>query len=77
MTRDLTRKQFAAALKRHGFRLELPALGYYKCGRVSISVLNAGLDATRRQQLAYLLQQKAEHAKRHNLDPETLEPAGG
>lgn len=54
--RDMTLKQFRAALDRHGFRL-VGFMGYVDIGGgVSVCYLNAGNN--HRAQLAYLLQQK-------------------
>lgn len=57
----MSKAQYADALKRHGFVAEgfmgyyrMPIDGHHWC----VSVLNAGLKATRRQKLAYLLREK-------------------
>lgn len=61
-TRDMSRKQFAEALKRHGMHWE-GFLGYVNLGipahHICVSVLNAG--PSRRAQLAYLLLKRDEY----------------
>ena len=54
---DITKAQFKAACKRHGF-VSAGYLGYYSLPEttVSVSVLNAG--KRRRDQLAYLIQKQ-------------------
>lgn len=61
--RDLTRKQFADALTRHGMKLA-GFLGYVELGidpEVSVSRFNAGNNL--RAQLAYLLAMKRKYGK--------------
>lgn len=62
MARDMTQKQFDAALARYGMRDEGFA-GYVNinvpCCHVMVSKLNAGTN--RRAQLAYLLRKRDEH----------------
>lgn len=59
-TRDLTKAQFDAACKRHGFKREF--MGYYSVGNgVSVYARNAG--ERRRDQLAYLIREAARAAK--------------
>src|SRR4051812_39150505 len=60
MTRDMSKREFDEACKRHGLRAE-GFLGYYAFnlptgGQCCVSKWNAG--PTRREQLAYLIQQK-------------------
>ena len=57
--RDLNDKQFKAAMARHGWRLELPALGYWKLegtGR-SVSIFNANTH-NKRAILAFMIREK-------------------
>jgi hypothetical protein len=58
---DMTRKQFLAALKRHGMTVELGCMGYVKLGPAreawSVSYFNAP-NRTWRGALAYLLARK-------------------
>ncbi len=63
-TRDLTEKQFQAALKRNG--MSRPGVfGYVDVGNgVQISVWNAGAKASRRQQLAFLIADRDRTFKR-------------
>jgi len=59
--RDMTSKQFLAALKRHNMKFT-GVLGYVELGipgnSISVSVLNAGKN--HRAQLAYLLKRRKE-----------------
>lgn len=59
--RDMTKKQLADALKRHGMHWE-GFMGYVNLGipghHVCVSVLNAG--SNRRAQLAFLLRKREE-----------------
>jgi len=61
MARDMSKAQFDAAIKRHGFTPE-GFMGYYELGvegqRAMVSVLNAGQN--RRARLAYLLRKREE-----------------
>lgn len=63
--RDITQRQFDAALARHGMR-KAGFMGYVDIGvpgqEIHVSVWNAG--DRRRAQLAYLLRQRAWHEKR-------------
>jgi hypothetical protein len=63
LRRDMTAQQFNTACKRHGFESQ-GFLGYYSVGvfGVHVSVHNAG--PTRREQLAYLIQQRKLASKR-------------
>jgi hypothetical protein len=57
---DMTQREFDAACERRGF-VSGCALGYYHITKnISVSVWNAGRNATRREQLKYLI---AEHKK--------------
>lgn len=57
--RDLTIKQFETSIAEHGFK-RVGFMGYYDIGDgVSVSVLNAGLNASNRTKLAYLLDARA------------------
>ena len=59
MSRDMTQKQFEAALKRNGIG-PCKFMGYHKISKhASVSVWNAG--DKRRDQLAYLIEQKRKH----------------
>lgn len=56
MSRDMTQKQFDAALEKRGMK-KLPFMGYVDIGGGRhVSVLNAGIGSRRRDQLAYLIQ---------------------
>jgi len=63
MSRDMTLKQFNAALAKHGMQ-RTGFMGYVKLGvgGVEVSILNAG--NRRRDWLAYLLAEKREVEKR-------------
>lgn len=53
--RDLTKQQFDAAIRRHGFQRQ--PLGYFMVDdRTAVCAANAG--PVRRDQLAYLLQER-------------------
>lgn len=60
--RDMTEKAFKDALNRHGFKSK--GLSYFQIPgakvSVSVSVLNAGYNATYREILSYLLRKKDE-----------------
>lgn len=64
MARDMTKAQFDAATKRHGFRHD-GFMGYYQLPlegqTVMVSVLNAG--SNRRARLAYLLSELKKRQK--------------
>lgn len=68
MSRDITQTQFDAACKRHGFKPR-GVMGYYLMpdGSSSASVWNAG--PTRREQLAYLIQQWNKIQAREQVRP--------
>jgi len=56
MARDMSKRQFRAALKRHGIKPR-GFLGYHDIGNGTlVSALNAG--SRRRDQLAYLLRER-------------------
>lgn len=61
--RDMTKRQFNEACKRHGFVPE-PFLGYVRLGdtKTSVSILNCG--TSRREQLAYLIERHEEATER-------------
>ena len=62
MTRDMTKRQFDEACRRHGFKPE-GFLGYHDLGDgLSVSVLNAG--DNRRARLAYLVRESGRHQAR-------------
>jgi hypothetical protein len=62
--RDMTKAQFQAACKKHGFVKE-PFMGYYRLpSGTSVSIWNAG--PSRREQLAYLIQQNEKINRRTN-----------
>lgn len=67
MSRDMTQKQFDAALAKHGMQ-RTGFMGYVKLGvgGVEVSMLNAG--DRRRDRLAYLLAKKREVEKRIKRD---------
>lgn len=57
--RDISKAQFDAACKRHGFKSEF--MGYYSVGNgVSVYARNAG--ERRREQLAYLIHESVKAA---------------
>jgi len=69
MGRDISKKQFDEACKRHGFTTH-GFLGYYNIGYgTEVSILNAGI--RKRDQLAYLIQQKDKAKKRNKLSDHT------
>lgn len=66
--KDMTERQFEAAMERHGMSW-LEMMGYVRVTKsTSVSVLNVGTNASRRSQLAYLLKQQEQAQTREEIE---------